>query len=245
MPDVKVLANVPILRAAERRSGELVVSTGASPRYHEAMMTLGFALEDHRPAEGGQVLALSSALSGEGKSVTIANLALGLAEAGHRVLLVDSDFCRPRQHEIFGLSADLPGLAQILRDGRPLSEVVQARSGIEVLPVGSDPGDLALPRFQRKLQQCLGTWRQSYDFILLDLPPMALFATVARIAKQADGLLVLANLQRVTPDILLPGLQQLQALRIPVHGIIVLDNTQARRSAEYSPYLIALEGGQA
>ncbi|MNY58817.1 hypothetical protein D3C86_1952010 [compost metagenome] len=74
---------------------------------------------------------------------------------------------------------------------------------------------------------------------------MALFATVARIAKQADGLLVLANLQRVTPDILLPGLQQLQALRIPVHGIIVLDNTQARRSAEYSPYLIALEGGQA
>lgn len=245
MPDLKVLASVPILKAAERRRGELVVSSGASPRYHEAMMTLGFALEDHRPVEGGQVLALSSALSGEGKSVTIANLALSLAEAGHRVLLVDADFCRPRQHEIFGLSAGLPGLAQVLRDGLPLAEVVQSRSGIDLLPVGAEPGDLALGRFQRKLQQGLGTWRQAYDFVLLDLPPMALFATVARIAKQADGLLVLANLQRVTPEILLPGLQQLQALRIPVHGIVVLDNTQARRSSEYSPYLLATEGGQA
>lgn len=244
MPDVKVLASVPLLNAAERRGGELVVRSGASPRYHEAMMTLGFALEDHRPEKGGHVLALTSSLSGEGKSVTVANLALGLAEAGHRVLVVDADFCRPRQHALFGMSATQPGLAQLLCEDLPVAELIQTQAGIDVLPAGPDAVDFAFARVHRKLNQWLETWRQSYDFILLDMPPMALFATVARIAKQADGLLMLANLQRVTPATLLPALQQLQALRIPLHGMIVLNHSPARRAAEYSPYLIAPEGSR-
>ncbi|MBI6546972.1 MAG: polysaccharide biosynthesis tyrosine autokinase [Cyanobacteria bacterium NC_groundwater_1444_Ag_S-0.65um_54_12] len=240
LPEARILSRVPALSWQERHRGELVVRRQTSQHYVEALRSLCVALEDHLLGSGGRVVAITSALAGEGKSVTISNLALCLAEAGYRVLLVDADCHRPRLHRLFEQNTPGQGLAEILLDRLSPRDAIWSAGEIDLVKAGTMAVPARLAKLKRRLGSVLETWRSEYDFVLLDLPPLAMFSEVVHISRQVDGILLLSNLQRITPEILTSAVQQLQAVRLPLLGMVAISQLASLAEARYS--LIAAEG---
>jgi uncharacterized protein involved in exopolysaccharide biosynthesis/Mrp family chromosome partitioning ATPase len=236
---LQIYAAVPTLSRHERRAGELLVGTPQAPHYVEAVKTLALTLEEHLGGVAGSVIGLSSTTAREGKSVTLANLALALAEAGHRVLLVDSDFRRPRVGPLFGFT-DGRGLSDVLMEQARPAEVVRRAGSIDVVTAGQAKLAAGGATIRHRLAPALAAWKLEYDFVLLDMPPLLVLSEVAQAARHTDGVLMLANLHQVPPDALLAGVQQLQSLRAPVIGLVAISQMVAQSKGGY--YLLAGEG---
>ena len=154
-----------------------------------------------------RTLLVASAQPGEGRSATVANLAIALAQVGRRVVAVDCDLRQPALHRMFGL-ADQPGLTDLLLrcgpdDGPdvwtsclqlgPVPGLLVLTSG----PLPLDPTELLQsPRFQEVL-----TWlAEEADLVLLDSPAVLTVADALALAKSADATLLVAAPARTSAD---------------------------------------------
>src|SRR5262249_28722871 len=141
--------------------------------------------------QGSQVIQVTSPSKGDGKSTMAANLAVSIAQSGKRVLVVDADFRRPRQHHIFGLAGRV-GLATVMAGDAELSTAIPATPvpNLDVLPCGARPTNpaelLTLPRFA----ELLGELRGRYDFVIVDTPPLLAVSDPSVVAPRVDGVLL-------------------------------------------------------
>lgn len=145
-----------------------------------------------------RTIALTSAVMGEGKSTVVANLALTFAQAGKRVLLIDSDFRHPIQDKIWGLSNEV-GLSNVLSDQVSAEMATwKITPELDVLPTGAAPAHILtlLPRFHTLLQQL-----KAYDYILIDTPALTLTADAQALCQLVDGVLFLVRLNWRAMDI--------------------------------------------
>ena len=234
-----LFASLPILSWQERRKSGLIAKNGGSPHYLESLKSLGMMLEQR---QGEKVFALTSVLEGEGKSFTLANLAWVLAEAGNRVLLVDSDLVRPSLHTLFGIENTDEGLTEVLSGQLSPCDAIKKMGGFDFLNAGRTNQRINLAVLKRGLLPALEVWREAYDFVLIDLPPLQLFAEVAQVAKATDGLLVLANTQKVSWHQVTAAVNQLQSVRVPIIGVISLIQMVVAARGRY--YLPSAEGSK-
>jgi succinoglycan biosynthesis transport protein ExoP len=181
------------------------------------MLRANLALADVE--RDAQVILVSSALSGEGKSTTVANLAVAIARAGGRVTVVDLDLRKPAIARLFGLEGR-PGLTNVAL-GKVSLEQALARSVmkpagggtakpkgetnghsevggvLQVLTSGPrppSPGEFAA---SRRVGQILGELRQTADIVLLDTPPLLQVGDALALSSQADAMLVVAKLRSI------------------------------------------------
>ena len=114
--------------------------------------------------EGGRALVVTSTAPREGKSLVSSNLAISLAQAGQRTLLIDADMRKPKAHDIFGLSQE-PGLSNVLVGDAPMSAAVQETTvpGLSVLVAGRIPPNptelLGAPRFRELMTTAQDAFR--------------------------------------------------------------------------------------
>jgi len=158
----------------------------------EQYRLLHHRLEQVRATRPLRVVAVSSAVYGEGKSLTAANLAYVAALDGdRRVLLVDADLRRPRIHALLGVAGE-PGLADFLEDRVPLTQGVRRPEGtrLQVLPAGGLRGDPAHVAGGAVLRLFLEKVRDHYDEIYVDAPPVLPLADGPRIAGMSDGVVL-------------------------------------------------------
>lgn len=242
LPEIPLFCSLPYLSKAELRSGELVVKSLASPAYMRGLLTLGLGLENHLGGFGGKVLVMTSTSPGEGKSMTVANLALCLRDLGKRVLLVDADLRRPRLHTIFRQDRPGKGLAELLLTGRALPEAIRRKEGIALVTAGTADVPLKQDKVWSQFQVLLDRWRTEYDVVLVDLPPLSIDAMVSRLAKHADGTIFLGNVQMMHPDVLLSGVHLLKNLDISPLAAVAISATSV--PAESSYYVLASEAGR-
>jgi capsular exopolysaccharide synthesis family protein len=188
-----------------------------------------------------QVLVVTSAAPGEGKTTVVANLGRSLAVAGHSVLLVSGDLRRPGLHERFGLTPGR-GVGELLgaasRNRRAVSKAALAqvttaiepanyggRSGVKlhVVTSGELPPDpaklLAGDVVESLLEQCR---RLDYDYVLVDAPPLLGVVDAQVLARGADGVLVTSRLDTVTIDELLDARDVLERLEVAPLGVVVI-----------------------
>ncbi len=128
---------------------------------------------------------------GDGKSTTLANLAVTLAQAGHRVVAVDADCRKPTQHKLFGV-ADRPGLTNLLVEGGDPAEAVRQTPvpGLDILPCGPIPPNPSELLGSARTREVLDRLSATYDFILLDSPPAVAVTDAAVLAPLADGVIL-------------------------------------------------------
>jgi non-specific protein-tyrosine kinase len=126
------------------------------------------------------------------KSIALANLAVVMAQAGDRVLVVDGDLRRPMQHEIFGVS-NAAGLTGWLANGGEPAIQKTTVDGLSVLPAGPTASSPAALLSSKRLATALTSLRERADYVLCDAPPVLAVTDAALWGSQVDGVLLLLN----------------------------------------------------
>jgi protein-tyrosine kinase len=152
----------------------------------------------HEMGRGANMVAVLSPGSGEGRSQLCGELAISFAQLGRRTLLVDADMRKPQQHVLFG-SLNQHGLSQaIAHNEKPYYHPVAGLPFLHLLTAGPIPPNplelLSAGRFSNLLTE----WRNSYEFIVLDTPPVAQCADGLAVATMAARALVLSRAQHTT-----------------------------------------------
>jgi len=189
-----------------------------------------------------KVLVLTSPNPGEGKSTVASNLAVALAEVNQRVLLIDADLRKPRQHEIFELSNEA-GLSDLLRlngefSERVLEGAVQATStaGMSVLVSGKSTAAAANLLLSGRMREMLRYWSERYDIILVDTPPMLQMPDARVVGRHADGVILVIRAGETTRDAAVAAKQRLEDDGTPVMGTIFNGWDPASAGAGYYGY---------
>ena len=168
-----------------------------------------------------RTILVTSAIPGDGKSMTAANLAVMLARSGARVLLVDADLRRGTIHRQFELPA-APGLAEVLGEQQAWAGVVTQNSipNLFIVPRGNTPrhpGELFVKSIK---QQFLKEAGGKYDFILLDSPPIMAADDVSNLAPHVDGVLMVIRANFTSGRVARAALDLLYLRKANVLGIV-------------------------
>jgi capsular exopolysaccharide synthesis family protein len=161
----------------------------------ELYRTLHLLIEQKRKETGLRVLAVTSPVEGDGKTITAINLAGTLAQSPeNRVLLVCADLRRPSLSECLGMgNPGRFGLVNAIMDpGQTLNNAMRhlKRYNLSVIPAGLSPADPYEVLKSPRLGQLLEEARQRYDYIVLDTPPLVLVPDCRIIGKWVDGFLM-------------------------------------------------------
>ncbi len=187
-----------------------------------------------------RTLVVTSAGPGEGKTTTAANLALAMAQAGRKVVLVDADLRKPMQHQVFGLS-NAQGLTSALMHPEIAADRflqrVDAGGGqsLWVMPSGPVPPNPAEVVGARRMQELLDELATFADVVVLDTPPVLVVADPALLAQMSDGVLLVTRLGVTHEQGMKRALEQLRYAEARVVGIVVNDMT-ARDGGYYYQY---------
>lgn len=141
-----------------------------------------------------RVILVASALPEEGKTTISCNLAISLAQLGRHVLLIDSDLRRPAANKLFNLTREV-GIVNCLTGQRELRDVVQpsGTDGLDVLVCGPIPPNPAELLSSEKMEKLLAQARETYDFVIMDSPPVLRVADARVLARLTDGVVLVVR----------------------------------------------------
>jgi len=142
-----------------------------------------------------KTIMITSTGPGEGKSSTIANLAVSIAQAGKSVIVIDADMRNPTQHKLFGLD-NREGLSVALVQDQDFRQFVRdtAVQGVMVLTGGPTPPNPAELVGSKRMKRLIKEFSEQFDIVLIDTPPVIAVTDAAILAQEVDGvILVLAS----------------------------------------------------
>ena len=206
-----------------------------SPRA-EAFRTLRTNLQFVDVANHPRSIVFTSSLPGEGKTTTVANLAITMAASGARVCVIEGDLRRPRLLEYMGMDGSF-GLTNVLIGQADLSDVLQqfTDTGVYVIGAGSVPpnpsellGSAAMIKTLRELES-------RFDVVIIDTPPLLPVTDAAVLSTITGGTVVVVGAGRVDRDHLARSLQSLDAVKGRVLGL-VLNMLPTKGADAYSYY---------
>jgi capsular exopolysaccharide synthesis family protein len=174
-------------------------------------------------------LLVTSAASEEGKSTTLANLAVTLAQGGRKTILVDCDLRRPHQHVIFGVPGE-PGLSNMMLD--KLDPPPFASTGVEdllLLPAGTLPPNPADLLGSRHMEAIIAKLKAQADIVLFDAPPVIAVTDAALLASKLDGALLVVAAGQTRREHALQAKALLEKIHVHIVGT-VLTNASIDRS---------------
>lgn len=166
----------------------------------EAYRTLRTNIQYARVDGDLQVLLFTSAGPSEGKSTVAANIAVALAQAGRRVILVDCDLRKPVQHHLFRLNKK--GLTNCLVGESSAAELLQDTEveGLRVLTSGPIPPNPAELLGSTRMDRLLAELRTLTDYLVIDCPPVIAVTDACVLAPKADGVLLVLDADQVRPE---------------------------------------------
>lgn len=201
----------------------------------------------------GNSIVVTSAAPKEGKTQTLCNLAIAMAQAGQRVVLVGSDFRKPAVYKLFGLQRS-PGLSEILIGNIPWKEalntvtdmliggfeyerILKARGieNIHIITSGErtpNPSELLnLAEMNNFIQEL----KQNFDVVLLDCPPTLPVADAAILGAKVDGVILVYQAGKTSRYALLRTKNQLEHLNVKIWGVVI-NNLKPRLIEDVTPY---------
>ncbi|MFH0778584.1 MAG: polysaccharide biosynthesis tyrosine autokinase [Candidatus Eisenbacteria bacterium] len=237
LPEIPVLGWIPATKNRRRVKGKGRISHGTrtlKDPLKEAEMRLLTHMVPHSPVsesyrtlrtnirflgvdEAVKTIVVSSPGPSEGKSTTVANLAISLAQGGAKTILVDSDLRRPTVDAIFGIQKGY-GLTEILTDTRSVEECVASTdvANLSVIGSGTLPPNPSEMLGSSKMVSVVSQLRDSYDYVLFDSPPVLVVTDAAVLSAVAD----------LTILVLRSGRTRWTSL---VRAVTLLQNVRARK----------------
>jgi succinoglycan biosynthesis transport protein ExoP len=185
-----------------------------------------------------QVVLLTSARAGEGKTSVTLNLAITLAQSGRRVVVIDADLRAGNCHSVLGLP-NRYGLVRLLNDDLPLDVGLQrtAVDGLYLLsrgPLPRNPVDLL---GSDKMKEVFQSLRERFDFVLIDSPPAIAVSDTALLAVQCDGVLLVLRAQKTSTEAVQRVVERLETAGARILGTVLIGvDLRNPEFAEYRQY---------
>jgi len=226
IPVIGVIPAVPGWKSRERP--ELVSLTDPSSMAAEAYRSVRTAVQVIGLDRPVRTLQVTSPNAGEGKTTTLANLAVSLARAGQRVVVVCCDLRRPRVHEFFGLDNAI-GFTSVLRGDVTLAEAVQwvpGESRLVLLASGPIPANPSELLSGRRTVEVLTALQAQADIVLIDSPPVLPVTDAAVLSGRVDATIVVASAKSTTRKELARTAELLSQVDAPVVGMVLNGVTQ-------------------
>ena len=179
------------------------------------------AMDKNNPPK---VIAISSAIHGEGKTITSINLAITFAQDLNKksILLVDADLRKGKLTKDLGLRAEV-GLSDILGNGHDVQNSLLS-IGIEnlhILPSGKKPGNPAELLGSKKMREMISELRKQYDYVIFDCPPVVPVTDAGVLGAHCDGVVMVLQAGRTQRGVIVHAQDLLSAARVKVLGYVM------------------------
>jgi capsular exopolysaccharide synthesis family protein len=200
----------------------LVTLTAPASSAAEQYRTLYYRLERMREVRPMKVVAVTSAVPGEGKTVTAVNLALAAARANadRRILLIDGDLRRSQVADYLGFRAK-PGLAELIAGDCDVKDAVRRfkATRLAVVPAGAMPEDPTQVLASGRMRQFIQGMRETFDEVYIDLPPTLPFADASILGAITDGVVMVIRANVTSHRRISQALEQMAGA--PVIGCVL------------------------
>ena len=180
-----------------------------------------------------QVIVITSAEPGEGKSTTAGNLALALAQDGKKVILIDCDLRKPAIHKRFKLSNTL-GLSEVLIGKEAVNKAAQSyEDKLVVLTSGKVPPNPSEMLSSKSMTKLLESLKESFDYIILDTPPVQAVTDSQILSTKADGTILVVKSQKTKRDSVKNAMALLRKVNANILGTVLNGVEESRNNYYY------------
>jgi capsular exopolysaccharide synthesis family protein len=233
--DVERTFQAPVLGVIPQNIGYLI-EEGSESKHAEAYRVLRTNLLFSRQDEKLNTIVIVSAGAGEGKSTTTINLATVFAQAGNRVLIVDSDLRRPTLHKLFKVANNL-GLTNYLLKQNTLVEIVQTTQipNMDFMASGKLPNSAMGILGSTQMKEMISELKQRYDFIFFDSPPILGVSDASILASEVDLVMQVVQYRRYPQPMTIRAKQMIEKVGGNFVGI-VLNNINMSQDEGYYYY---------
>ncbi len=214
-------------------TGPPLIGNGMPHEFSEAFRGIRTNVLFSSADAGSKSIVVTSTGPGEGKSVVSANLAMSLALAGQRVLLIDADMRRPKAHELFGVSQE-PGLSNVMVGDAKASETVKRTltPNLWLMTSGKHPPNPAELLGSRRFKDFMAPLGEHFDWVILDSPPVMAVTDASVIAHSATGVVFVVGAEMTSKGAAKAALEQLDSAKAKYVGGI-LNRVDVRRNPYY------------
>lgn len=183
-----------------------------------------------------RTILVTSSGPGEGKSTTVANLAVVFAQQGKRVLLVDADLRKPTVHYTFN-TLNTTGLTNVLTNQMSLMEAVKANDekNLYILPCGPIPPNPSELLGSKAMTRVMDEALNEFDIILFDTPPVLAVTDAQILANKCEGTIIVVGSGKTEKEQLLKSKELLTAAQAKILGV-VLNNKKMKETDNYYYY---------
>ena len=240
---IPVLGLIPTIKLdgfphGSRDAGLSRLASHADPRSSvaEAYRSLRTNIAFARAQGELRTIVLTSPGPADGKSTSVANLAITFAQQGQRVLLIDADLRRAVLDRAFGVPRT-PGLTDVLVGRAVLADALSTTEieGLSVLGSGQFPPNPSELLGSTAMRRVLDEAKANFDIVLLDSPPLLAVTDAAVIATMVDGAILVVRMDETAREAVRRGLMQLRAVQSRVLGAL-LNDVDLSKSSYYGGY---------
>ena len=216
-----VLGFIPSIPDASSEDAGTIVRDDPTNQTSEAYRSLAINLLHTASATSVRTVMVTSALSGEGKSTTAANIATVIAQAGRTVTLVSGDLRRPRIHEMFGIPNET-GFSTALSDSAGPGDVTWSSeiANLSIIPSGPAPDDPVALLAGERTAPFLGQLREAADIVIIDAPPMLPLADASILASISDATVLVVDAQRSDRDLMTESRERIETAGGSLIGVV-------------------------
>ncbi|AQX81146.1 polysaccharide biosynthesis tyrosine autokinase [Plantibacter sp. MCCC 1A11337] len=224
--DIEGLTEIPIMGGIafdpKAKQRPLIVQADPKSPRAESFRSLRTNLQFLDVSDQPRSYVVTSSIQSEGKSTTAANLAIALADAGHRVIIIDADLRRPKLATYFDLEGAV-GLSDVLIRRATLEDTMQpwGRGALTVLPAGAIPPNPSELLGSSVMQKLISGLEKQFDYVLIDAPPLLPVTDGALLARHTGGALVVVAAGRTHKNQLKGALEALVHVNASVAGLVM------------------------
>lgn len=220
-------------------NSELIVATNPKGGVAEAIKTIRTNLSFSSIDEPVRTILVTSSISGEGKSFISANLAVAFAQAGQKILVVDCDLRKGRQHKIFGIDNE-KGLSNLLLDDIEKNSKKYIKKtkyeNIYLLPMGIIPPNPSELLSSEKNKQLVNILKEMFDLIIYDGVPIGGLPDSVIMAEMVDKIVIVSAYKLTTVELLQNTKKSLEKFNDKITGVVLNKFPETKNNYYYSKY---------
>ena len=207
--------------------------SSASESYRGMRTSILFSSAESPP----QAIIITSAGPREGKTTTTANLAVTMAQADSKVIILDCDMRRPQMHKIFGVARDV-GISNLLVGSSDFKETIihSQIPNLDIIPCGPIPPNPSEILGSARMATLLNELRKQYAYILIDSPPSTAVTDTVVLSKSVDGLVLVIRAGDTAREIVKNGVVQFESIGAHILGAVLNGVDMGRDSYYYYQY---------